>query len=104
MRRAPQGCVRRLVASEVADITDGLGEGGTARVAHRPSRLRAAGIVRASTRVQCAHSTVEASLIVDSTVAARLRGKGSPGKLNFMCRIMFAAVAAAVALSQLRRC
>jgi hypothetical protein len=45
---------------------------------------------------------VKASLIVHSTVAARLRGKGSPGKLNFMCRIMFAAVAAAVALSPLQ--
>jgi hypothetical protein len=63
--------------------------------------MRAAEIAQASTRVQCAHSKVEASLIVDSTVAARLRGKGSRGKVNLMCRIMFAAVAAAVALRPL---
>ena len=61
----------------------------------------AAVIARASTRVEGAHSTVKASLLVDCTVAARLRAELSPGKLNLMCRIMFAAFAASATLSPL---
>ena len=64
--------------------------------------LRAAGIARASTRVQGAHSTLKATLPIHCTVAPRLRAEPSPGKLNFMCRIMFAAVAAAAAMSPLQ--
>lgn len=64
--------------------------------------LRAAGIARASTRVQGAHSTLKATLHIHRTVAPRLRAEPSPGKLNFMCRIMFAAVAAAAAMSPLQ--
>jgi hypothetical protein len=52
--------------------------------------------------VQGAHSTVKASLIVGVPVAARLQIGPPPGKLNFMCRIMFAAVAAAAAMSPLK--
>ena len=59
-------------------------------------------MVRTSTRVQGAHSTVEASHVYRHTVAARLLCLLSPGKLNPMCRIMFAAVAAAAALSPLK--
>ena len=52
--------------------------------------------------MQGAHSTAKASLIARETVAERLRGARPPGKLNFMCRLTFAAIAAAVALSPLQ--
>jgi len=64
--------------------------------------LRAAEIAQASTRVQGAHSTVKASLVAGGTVAARLHTEPPPGKLKLMCRITFAAVAAAAALSPLQ--
>ena len=45
---------------------------------------------------------MEASPKALGAVASRLRGGWAPGKLNFMCRMTFAAIAAAAALSPLK--
>ena len=50
---------------------------------------------------RCSQRT-QASCNINATVAARLRCGAPSGKLNCMCRIMFAAVAAAAAMSPLR--
>ena len=63
--------------------------------------MRAADLDGPSTRVQGAHSAAEASRNTTGTVAERLRRVFSRGKLNSMCRLTFAALAAAAALSPL---